>query len=172
MAIRKVLTYPDKRLRQKSEPVTDFQAAQLIIDDLLEIMTESGHSVGIAAPQVGVLLRIVVVDCSAHVKKSLGRLVLVNPVVLNTEGTYTMREGCMSLPDYLGSVTRPRRVTVRAQDREGEFFEIEAKKFESIVIQHEIDHLDGILFIDRVVSKTGLMRRSELLQQKKRPHDK
>jgi len=167
MAIHEVLKYPDKRLRQKSEPVLDFKSAQVVIDDLLEIMQASGHSVGIAAPQIGVLLRIVVIDCSAHVKKSLGPLILVNPMILESEGIYTMREGCMSLPDYLGSVTRPRRVLVRAQDRQGEFFDVEAKKFESIVIQHEIDHLDGILFIDRVVSKAGLMRRSEMLRQKK-----
>jgi len=168
MTIREVLKYPDKRLRQKSELVTDFNTAQLVIDDLLETMNASGHSVGIAAPQIGMLLRIVVIDCSIHVKKSLGQLVLVNPIILETEGSYSMREGCMSLPDYLGQVTRPRRIRVQSQDRYGERFEFEAKKFESIVIQHEIDHLEGILFIDKVLSKTGLLRRSEILRSKKK----
>lgn len=167
MAVCNVLRYPDKRLRLKSEPVTDFVSVQTVIDDLLDTMAASGHSVGIAAPQIGALWRIVVVDCSVHVKKSLGLLVLVNPIVVESEGSYSMREGCMSLPDYLGQVMRPRRVRIRAQGRDGHFFEVEAKKFESIVLQHEIDHLDGILFIDRVVSKAGLLRRSEMLQQNK-----
>lgn len=164
--MRQVLKYPDSRLRQVSLPVSDLEAAQPVIDELLEIMQASGHSVGIAAPQIGELLRIVVMDCSAHVKKSLGCLVLVNPVVVAHEGIYTMREGCMSVPDYLGSVTRPRRVTVQALDRAGQKLEIQAKKFEAMVIQHEIDHLDGILFVDRVSSKTALLRRSELARQK------
>ncbi len=160
MAIRPVLEYPHPCLRQLSLPVQDLAAAQPVVDDLLDTMIAAGHSVGIAAPQIGVNLRIVVMDCSDKVKNSLGQLVLINPELIALEGEYSMREGCMSLPDYLGTVSRPRRVTVRALTRDGETVEILAKKFEAMVIQHEIDHLDGILFIDRVSSlKTDLLRR-------------
>ena len=160
MAVRPVLTYPSPSLRQISVPVTDLAAAQEIVADLIDTMQDAGHSVGIAAPQIGVNLRIVVMDCSARVKKSLGLLVLINPEVIANEGEYSMREGCMSLPEYIGTVSRPRRVTVRGLDREGQVIEVLAKKFEAMVIQHEIDHLDGILFIDRVSSlKTDMLRR-------------
>lgn len=166
MPIRDVLTYPDPRLRLVSAPVEDIAAAQGVIQDLCDTMDASGHSVGIAAPQIGELLRIIVIDCSKHVKKSQGQLVLVNPEVVATEGTYSMREGCMSLPDYLGPVTRPRRIQVKALDRHGHPLELQVAKFEAIVIQHEIDHLNGVLFIDRVASpRTELMRRSALMQR-------
>lgn len=166
MAIREVLVYPHPLLRQVALAVEDFSAAQPVIQDLCETMNASGHSVGIAAPQMGSLLRIIVIDCSKHVKKSQGPLVLVNPVILAREEHYSMREGCMSLPDYLGPVSRSRRIRVRAQDANGMAFEIQAAKFESVVIQHEIDHLNGILFIDRVASpRTELMRRSQMLQR-------
>jgi peptide deformylase len=166
MAIREVLVYPHPLLRQVALAVEDFSAAQPVIQDLCDTMNASGHSVGIAAPQLGSLLRIIVIDCSKHVKKSQGPLVLVNPVILEREEHYSMREGCMSLPDYLGPVSRARRIRVRAQDPTGMAFEIQAAKFEAVVIQHEIDHLDGILFIDRVASpRTELMRRSQMLQR-------
>jgi len=168
MAVRQVLTYPDRRLRQRCAPVTDLAAAMQLIQDLLDTMEASSHSVGIAAPQIGELLRVIVIDCSAHVKKSLGRLVLVNPVIVTQEDNYSMREGCMSLPDYLGPVNRSRRITVQGLDATGQALELKAQKFEAVVIQHEIDHLDGVLFIDRVASpRTQLLRRSELLQQRR-----
>lgn len=172
MALREVLVYPDPRLRQHSLPVVDFEAAQPVIRDLLESMQASGHSVGIAAPQIGELLRIIVIDCSQHVKKSLGQLVLVNPVIVSREDHYSMREGCMSLPDYLGPVNRARRVRVSAQDALGNPFEIQAAKFEAVVLQHEIDHLDGVLFIDRVASpRTELIRRSQMMQERQRAQE-
>lgn len=166
MAIRPVLVYPDPLLRQISQPVQDFAQARAVIADLCDTMNASGHSVGIAAPQIGALWRIIVIDCAKHVKKSLGQLVLVNPVIVAREEVYSMREGCMSLPDYLGPVSRSRRIRVQAQDAQGTPFEVQASKFEAVVIQHEIDHLDGILFIDRVNSpRTELMRRSQLMQR-------
>lgn len=160
MAILPVLEYPHACLRQQSLEVSDLAAVQTIVDDLLETMIAAGHSVGMAAPQIGQNLRIIVMDCSARVKKSLGQLVLINPELIAVEGEYSMREGCMSLPDYLGTVSRPRRVKVRALNRTGEAIEVQASKFEAMVIQHEIDHLDGILFIDRISSlKTDMLRR-------------
>ncbi|PIQ28288.1 peptide deformylase [bacterium (Candidatus Blackallbacteria) CG17_big_fil_post_rev_8_21_14_2_50_48_46] len=166
MAIREVLTAPDPRLRQQCKAVQNISEVQELIQDLLDTMHASGHSVGIAAPQIGVLERVIVIDCTKHVKKSLGPLVLVNPVILQREDSYAMREGCMSLPDFLGPVTRARRIKVSALNREGQTIEIQAAKFEAVVIQHEIDHLDGILFIDRVSSpRTELIRRSEQMQK-------
>ena len=165
--MREVLLYPDPRLRQKSLLVADFAAVQPLIAELQALMDASGHSVGIAAPQIGELWRVIVIDCHKHVKKSLGRRVLINPELVSSEGLYSMREGCMSLPDYVGNVTRPRRIVVRAYNEAGEAFEVQASKFEAIVIQHEMDHLDGILFIDRVHSlKTDLLRRADLLRKR------
>lgn len=168
MAVREVLTYPDRRLRQVCALVEDLTAVQEVVQDLCDTLQAAGHSVGIAAPQIGVLLRVIVIDCSAHVKKSLGQLVLINPVIVAREETYSLREGCMSLPDYLGSVKRARRITVQALNAQGQPLELKAQKFEAVVIQHEIDHLDGVLFIDRVSSpRTELLRRSERLQGKR-----
>lgn len=168
MAVREVLRYPDRRLRQRCTPVEDLAAAQDVIQDLCDTLQASGHGVGIAAPQIGELLRIIVIDCQAHAKKSLGLQVLINPVITASEAHYSLREGCMSLPDYLGPVDRARRITLEALSPTGEKLTLQAQKFEAVVIQHEIDHLDGVLFIDRVSSpRTQLLRRSELLKQRK-----
>jgi peptide deformylase len=119
--------------------------------------------VGIAAPQFGVLQRIVIVDCSLglHKNKNHGRLIMVNPEIFEQDGEVLGREGCLSVPEWVGTVPRARRVTVRFQDVQGEFHEIQSKAFEARVIQHEIDHLDGILFIDKVVSTKDLIRRMD-----------
>ncbi|HEY9839499.1 MAG: peptide deformylase [Candidatus Sericytochromatia bacterium] len=168
MSVREVLTYPDPRLRQVCRPVEDVAdpAIQAIIQDLIDTGTASGHSVGIAAPQIGELWRIVYIDCSAHVPKGFGPQLLINPEIIAREDSYSMREGCMSLPEYVGPVPRARRVTVKALDRQGREIELKAAKFEAVVVQHELDHLDGVLFIDRMVSpKTDLMRRIDLLRR-------
>lgn len=168
MTVRSIITYPNPILRQISQSIESpgNEETKKLVIDLCETMDASGHSVGIAAPQIGKLQRIVVIDCSSKVKKSLGRLIMINPEIVESEGSYTMREGCMSLPDYVGQVTRPRRITVKALNEEGEEFEVHAKKFEAVVIQHEIDHLDGIVFIDRISSlKKDLLRRSELFKK-------
>lgn len=163
MSVREVLIYPDPRLRQVCLPVQPTDGStQQIVTDLIDTMTASGHSVGIAAPQIGEAVRVVVIDCSQKVKNSLGQLVFINPEITEREGVYTMREGCMSLPDYVGIVTRSRRITVKGFDIQGQIIEVKAQKFEAVVLQHEIDHLDGILFIDRVSSlKTDVIRRTE-----------
>jgi peptide deformylase len=126
-------------------------------------MCDSGHSVGVAAPQIGVLSRIVVVDVS---KSKLGKdnnhglLEMINPEILEKSGSKTMREGCMSVPDYTGNVTRAEHIVVEFSNREGQLRVIEASGFEAVAIQHELDHLDGLLFLDRVSSlKTDLYRR-------------
>jgi peptide deformylase len=126
-------------------------------------MVDSGHSVGIAAPQIGVLRRVLVVDVS---KSKLGKdnnhglLEMVNPEIIEKSGSKMMREGCMSVPDYTGNVTRAEHIVVEFADRNGQLRVIEASGFEAVAIQHELDHLDGLLFLDRVSSlKTDLYRR-------------
>ena len=136
-----------------------------LVADLVDTMQDGPGSVGVAAPQIGASLRVCVVDVS---KSKLGRdsnhglLVLINPVVLNAEGNATMREGCMSVPDYTGDVERPTRIHLRYTDETGTERELETEGFEAVAIQHEMDHLDGILFLDRISSlKSGLFRRKK-----------
>lgn len=134
------------------------------IDDLLETMRASPGCIGIAAPQVGMLSRIIVVDVSGHrwggQEENHGLLVLVNPEILARGGKQLVREGCMSVPDYTANVQRAQWILVDALDREGKQIILEAIGFESIAIQHEVDHLDGYLFLDRVSSiKTDIFRR-------------
>lgn len=165
MAILPVLKFPDPILKEKSVPVAvvtpDLPA---VIDDLVETMRASAGGVGISAPQVGFLRRIVVVDVSAHRRGSLennhGLLVLINPEVLAKGGRQIVREGCMSIPDYTANIERAQWVLVDAMDRTGKQVILESIGFEAVVIQHEMDHLDGILFLDRVTSiKTDIFRR-------------
>jgi peptide deformylase len=165
MAILPVLQFPDPRLKEKSSPVEGVTAeVSAFIDDLLETMRASPGCVGIAAPQVGMLSRIIVVDVSGHRRggqeENHGLLVLVNPEILARGGKQLVREGCMSVPDYTANVQRAQWILVDALDREGKQIILEAIGFESIVIQHEADHLDGYLFLDRVSSiKTDIFRR-------------
>ena len=167
MAILPILKFPDPLLKERSAPVTGVDAeVSSVIDDLLETMRASPGGVGIAAPQVGVLKRIVVVDVSAHRRggqeQNHGLLVLVNPEILARGGKQLVREGCMSVPDYTANVQRAQWVLVDALDREGKQLILEAIGFEAVAIQHEMDHLDGVLFLDRVVSiKTDLFRRKK-----------
>ncbi len=164
MAVRSILLYPDPILKQVAEPVVTLDEGTFaIVQDLVDTMVDSGHSVGVAAPQVGELLRIVVVDIS---KSKLGKdnnhglLEMINPEIIEKSGSKIMREGCMSVPDYTGNVTRAEHIVVEFTDRKGQLRVIEASGFEAVAIQHEIDHLDGLLFLDRVSSlKTDLYRR-------------
>ena len=165
MAILPILQFPDFRLKEKSSPVTGVTAeVSAFIDDLLETMRASPGCVGIAAPQIGMPFRIIVVDVSGHRRgdqeENHGLLVLVNPEILAKGGKQLVREGCMSVPDYTANVQRAQWVLVDALDREGKQIILEAVGFESIAIQHEVDHLDGYLFLDRVSSvKTDIFRR-------------
>ena len=117
--------------------------------------------VGIAAPQVGENIRLIIVDCrqSQRPCQNHGLLYMANPRIVSAEGEALGREGCLSVPDWVGVVPRAKSIRVEYQDEKGVARSIEATGFEARVIQHEIDHLDGILFIDRVVSTKGLVRR-------------
>ncbi len=159
-----LLTLPDERLRQKSQPVTQFDdELHQFVKVLEQAMLGGQGGVGIAAPQLGVFRRIVMVDCSLglHKNKNHGRLIMVNPEIIEQDGEALGREGCLSVPEWVGTVPRARRITVRFQDVQGKAHELSTKAFEARVIQHEIDHLDGILFIDKVVSTKDLVRRMD-----------
>ncbi|BCR06078.1 peptide deformylase [Desulfuromonas versatilis] len=164
MAVREILLYPDPLLKTVCEPLeTMDERTDALVQDLIDTMVAAGHSVGVAAPQIGVTGRAVVVDVS---KSKLGRennhglLVMINPEILQSEGRETMREGCMSVPDYTGNVERAEKIVVQFTDRAGKEQVISASGFEAVAIQHELDHLDGLLFLDRVSNlKTDVFRR-------------
>lgn len=154
MALRQIRTEGDEILRKKSKEITQMtDRTRELIDDMIETMYEAA-GVGLAGPQVGVLKRVVVVDVS---EESDEPIVLINPVVVETEGEQTGDEGCLSVPGMCGTVTRAKRVVCRALDLNMEEFEIEGTDLLARAILHEIDHLDGILYIDKV---EGALRRN------------
>ena len=165
MAVRKVLIYPDSRLKENCAPIVSFdKSAQQLLQDLVDTMVAAGHSVGIAAPQIGDLHRAAVVDVSksklGKKQENHGLLQMVNPEIIEKEGSQIVREGCMSVPDYTGNVTRYESIVVQFLDQNQQLQVIRSEGFEAIAIQHELDHLDGFLFLDRVSSlKTDLFRR-------------
>ncbi len=167
MAVLPIRVFPDPVLKEKAAPVEGVTPeVSAFIDDLLETMRNSPGGVGIAAPQVGISRRIIIVDVSAHRRggqePNHGLLVLANPEVLAMGGKQVVREGCMSVPDYTANVQRAQWVLVDALGRDGERVIVESIGFEAVAIQHEMDHLDGILFLDRVVSiKNDLFRRKK-----------
>ena len=166
MAVRPVVLYPDPRLKVVCEPSAEINdALRAAAQDLLDTMDACPpRTVGIAAPQIGVMARIAVVDTSRNPKHPGGHglLVLVNPKVTAYDGEQFFREGCLSLPDYTANIKRRRSITVCALSLDGEEVTLDAEGFEAVVLQHEIDHLDGILFLDRVANvKTDLFRRKE-----------
>ncbi len=164
MAELEILTIPDARLKQLSEPVTEFdQALTDFLDDLEQTRQLGPAAVGIAAPQVGNFQRIAIVDCSTTRKPvpNHGRLILINPEIVHWEGYDMGREGCLSVPDYTGNVIRATQIKLKVQDLAGDEHEYAMEGYEARAVQHEIDHLDGMLFIDRVVS-----RRTDLFKRK------
>jgi len=163
MAVLDILTVPDERLRQVSQPVESFDdELRRFIDDLERTRRVGPAAVGIAAPQVGRFQRIVILDVSG--KKNIpnhGYMILVNPEITHWEGFEIGREGCLSVPDYTGNVIRATRIHLVAKNPDGEPLDFEMEGFEARAAQHEIDHLDGTLFVDRVVS-----RRTDLFHRK------
>jgi peptide deformylase len=145
MALRTILEFPDPRLRTRAEPVTHFDAALgTLVDDMLETMY-AAPGIGLAATQVDVHKRLIVIDIS---KEHNEPLVLVNPEILSREGDATTEEGCLSVPGIFDEVKRAAKVRVRAKDRNGETFERDFDDVLAVCIQHEMDHLEGRLFVD------------------------
>jgi peptide deformylase len=161
MAVQKILQYPHPILKSPSETVRALdERVHRIVRNLLDTLAAS-PGVAIAAPQIGEARRIIVCDVSRKVKeKHHGRIILINPLIRRREGTAVFREGCLSVPDYTGNVSRSDKVWVEGMDPEGQSVHLMAEGFEALALQHEIDHLDGFLFLDRIASlNTDLFRR-------------
>ena len=153
MALRKILTDKEPALHKVCKPVTDFDAKlHKLLDDMTDTLIESG-GVGLAAPQVGILRRVVLVDTGEEI------LELINPVLVETDGEQVGPEGCLSVPGKYGLVKRPYYAKVRAQDRDGNWFEAEGEELIARCFCHELDHLDGILYtqlMDRFLTEEEL----------------
>ena len=145
MAIREISEKGDEILYKKCKAVVKFdEKLHILLDDMYETM-QSRDGVGLAAPQVGILKRAVVIDVGD------GKIELINPEIVEESGEQTGSEGCLSVPGVFGEVTRPNVVTVKAQDRDGKWFKITGKELLARAFCHEIEHLDGKLFLDRVI---------------------
>lgn len=162
MALHEIRIYPDPVLRNKTSRVERIDSAlDRLIEDMVETM-RAVSGVGLAANQVGVPLQLAVIDLSLREDKDQRHplLVIINPELLSLEGSVIEEEGCLSVPDYAEKVKRAARVKVRALDRTGTLFELEAEGLMAKALQHEIDHLNGLLFVDKLSSlKKSLFRR-------------
>lgn len=167
MAIRPILHFPDPRLRNKALPVTEVTGeTQRLIDDMFETLYYD-RGIGLAATQINIAQRIFITDLS---EDKSAQYCFINPEIIAKEGTEEMQEGCLSVPGFYESVCRAERVKVKAWDRDGKSFELEADGLLAVCIQHEIDHLDGKLFVDylsplkrnRIQKKLEKLRRQTL----------
>ena len=163
MPVRPVVRLPEPVLKRAADPVKDIGSEELALAaDLLDTMAASPHCVGVAAPQIGASVRAFCVDVTGHRKADSchGAFVLFNPVLVLARHLEQAREGCLSVPDLTGNVARATEVVVRGLTPEGHTRVIEANAFEARALQHELDHLDGVLFLDRVGSlATDVFRR-------------
>lgn len=164
MAIRTILEFPDPRLRTRAQPVTRFDAGlHKVIEDMLETMY-AAPGIGLAATQVDVHQRLVVIDISADRSDPL---ILINPQILSREGEIATEEGCLSVPGYFDEVKRASRIRVRAQDRDGNVFERDCEELLAVCVQHEMDHIDGRLFVDYLSNLKRERVRKKLEKERK-----
>jgi peptide deformylase len=165
MAHLAILEYPDPRLRIRAEPVTKFDAElRQLVADMFDTMY-AAPGIGLAATQVNVHRRLLVADVSEEHNEPI---CLINPEILSAEGTVSYEEGCLSVPEVFETVDRAERIRVRAYDEKGEPFELEADGLLAICIQHEIDHLDGRLFVDYLSAlKRDRLKKKVLKKAKK-----
>jgi len=164
MALRKIIYLPDPRLRQVSKPIEHFdEALQTLISDMFETMYHA-RGVGLAAPQIGINLRLSVVDVIGDKRD---QLVLVNPEIIHQEGQVSYNEGCLSVPGAYDVVKRAAKVRIRAQDQHGQFYEKDAEGVLAECFQHEIDHLNGKLFVDLLSPLKRAMARKKLEKYKR-----
>ena len=165
--------YGDPVLRKRAEPVAEITDAEhQLAEQMLETLYATGNGIGLAATQVGVLKRLIIVDIGEDDDEEYEPLVLFNPQLLSSEGDIVAEEGCLSIPNVTADVKRPERIVVEGINLQREFVRIEADGLLARVLQHEIDHLNGVLFIDRI---SGLKRRllsEELtrIQQAEKPY--
>ena len=154
-----IVKFGNPVLEKKAEMVTVFDdELRKLIDDMFESMY-AARGVGLAAPQIGISRRIAVVDVTFK-EDPKARLVLINPEIIHTEGRFKQSEGCLSIPDFRENVTRPRAVTVRAQDEHGKIFELTGEELLARALQHETDHLNGKLYISHISAlKRDLIKR-------------
>ncbi|WP_020674632.1 peptide deformylase [Geopsychrobacter electrodiphilus] len=168
MAVRTILHYPEPVLKKISKPVVHFdEALKQLAADMVETMYDA-PGVGLAAPQVGVLQRVIVMDCSGK-ENPPDLIVAVNPVLVETEGESCEEEGCLSVPEYYAVVKRFSRVTMNYQDVDGNPRQRQAEDLLAVAMQHEIDHLQGILFVDHLSPlKRSIFRKKyqKLMQQR------
>lgn len=147
--VHEIVKYPDPVLAKRGEDVTEFdEELKTLVEEMFESMY-AAHGIGLAAPQIGLSKRLTVIDVNFK-KDPADKLVLVNPEIVEREGKQFEEEGCLSLPEIREKVNRAAKVKVRAQNVEGEWFEVEGEELLARAFQHEIDHLDGVLFIDRL----------------------
>lgn len=164
--VREILIWPDPRLKEETRLVeTIDDEIRALIDDMYETMY-AAEGVGLAANQIGVGLRIAVVDTSSS-EDGIGPMALINPRILSTEGTIRFREGCLSIPGESEEVERAPKVRFRYQDLEGNEVEMEATGLSAVAIQHECDHLDGMVYVDRISS----LKRERIRKRMKRLKD-
>jgi peptide deformylase len=169
MALRTILEYPDPRLRTRAQPVTQFDAElRKLVDDMFETMY-TAPGIGLAATQVDVHKRLIVIDVS---KDRDQPLVFINPEILSKEGEEVSEEGCLSVPENFAEVKRAAKVRVRAHDRNGEVFEQDYDDILAVCIQHEIDHLDGKLFVDYLSDLKRERIRKKLEKERKERADR
>ncbi|MGH8302008.1 MAG: peptide deformylase [Steroidobacteraceae bacterium] len=164
MAIRTILEFPDPRLRTRAQPITRFDAdLHRVIDDMLETMY-AAPGIGLAATQVDVHQRLIVIDISDDRNDPL---VLINPEILSREGEIATEEGCLSVPGYFDEVKRASKIRVRAHQRDGNVFERDCEEILAVCVQHEMDHLDGKLFVDYLSSLKRERVRKKLEKERK-----
>ena len=172
MALLPILTAPDPRLKKKSQPVDQVDdELRRLMDDMLETML-AAPGIGLAAPQIGVLKRVIVLDIDREETKT-GPLFMANPEIVEaSDEDATYEEGCLSVPEHYSDVDRPAKVTVRYLDRDGETRELACEGLLATCVQHEIDHLDGILFIDHISAlKRNMILRKLLKARKEKERD-
>ena len=164
MSLRTILEFPDPRLRARALPVTRFDAELgQLIDDMFETMY-AAPGIGLAAPQVDVQLRLLVIDLSEERNQPI---VLINPEILSREGVAVTEEGCLSVPGIFDEVQRAAKIRVRAQDRNGEAFERDYEGTMAVCVQHEMDHIDGKLFVDYLSDLKRQRIRKKLEKERK-----
>lgn len=153
MALREVLKFPDKRLRRVSAPITEItEEIRNLASDMCEVMYDE-PGIGLAAPQVGEAIRLIVVDTewnSDEEDSDRHPLILVNPEIYEKEDKLVWNEGCLSVPDFEADVERSAKIRLRATDLDGNDVDLNAEELQAVCFQHEVDHLDGVLFIDHI----------------------